>query len=156
MTQRKNARESKTFLRQRAFIAAYAATASMTAAAKAAHVSRQQHYHWLEQDAYRKAWEDTQEQAAQTAEDEAVRRAIAGVKRPVLYKGLPVKTGRRILYEYQYSDTLLLALLKRFRPALYREHVTAEVTGTVEIVERMQAARKRLVEMQKHDIAGNG
>jgi len=155
MKQRKDPKKTETFLKQRAFLAAYAATASVSAAATAARVMRSQHYRWLEQEEYRRAWDDTQEEAAQTVEDEAIRRAVNGVKRPVLYKGAPVKTGRRILYEYTYSDTLMVALLKRFRPALYREHVTAELTGSIEIIDRLQSARKRLIEMQKNDVASN-
>ena len=42
-----------------------------------------------------------------------------------------------------------------FRPALYREHVTAELTGSIEIIDRLQSARKRLIEMQKNDVASN-
>lgn len=153
----KNPKANETFLKKRAFIAAYAATVSVSAAAAAAKVPRTEHYRWLLTDeVYRNSWEQTQEEAAQTLEDEAVRRAKEGVKRPVLYKGAPVKTGRRILYEYDYSDTLLLALLKRFRPALYREHVTAEVTGSLELVERLQSARTRLMEMSKNDRASSG
>ena len=52
------------------------------------------HYRKLEDPAYRAA----EQRAAQELEDEAVRRAKDGVKRPVLYKGAPVKIGRRTLY----------------------------------------------------------
>jgi hypothetical protein len=54
--------------------------------------------------------------------------------------------GRRTLYHVRYSDTLLLALLRRFRPALYRDHVITEPACSVDIVERLQAARQRLRE----------
>jgi hypothetical protein len=60
-----------------------------------------------------------------------VRRAKDGVKRLVLYKGVPVKIGRRTIYHVEYSDMLLLALLKRFRPALYREHVSTEAYAQI-------------------------
>src|SRR5215831_12295042 len=114
-------------LKQRAFIAAYAQTANMTAAAAAAKTQRSNHYKWVADDeTYRRAFEAIQEEVGQTLEDEAVRRAHEGVKRPVLYKGVPVKQGRRILYEIEYSDQLLLALLKRFRPNLYRERTVTE------------------------------
>lgn len=142
--------------KQRAFLAAYAATGRLCDAASAAGVHRSDHYTWLENPTYRAAWDATQDQVAQTLEDEAVRRAVEGTKRPFMYKGAPVKVGRRILYEHQYSDPLLLALLKRFRPALYREHTSTEITGSIDIVERLQTARKRVLEMQKNDAAASG
>jgi hypothetical protein len=42
-------------------------------------------------------------------------------------------------------------LLRRFRPALYREHVSADATSTIDIAERLQAGRKRLIEMRASD-----
>jgi|SRR5215472_1554401 len=145
-------KKGEAYLKKRAFLAAYAATASLASAARAAGVNRASHYDWLEHDeVYRGAWEKVQDQAAQELEDEAVRRAIEGVKRPLLYKGKPVHQGRHVLYETEYSDQLLVTLLKRFRPALYREHVSTEISGTIQIAERLQAANKRLVEMRKRD-----
>lgn len=144
-------------LKQRAFIAAYAATANMTAAATAAKTNRSNHYKWMTNDeTYRRAFEAIQEEVGQTLEDEAVRRAHEGVKRPVMYRGKPVKQGRRILYEIEYSDQLLIALLKRFRPNLYRERTVTEVTGSIELVDRLQAARKRLIEMKRNDASPTG
>jgi hypothetical protein len=43
---------------------------------------------------------------------------------------------------------LLLALLKRFRWALYCEHISAKVTSTIDIAQRIQEGRKRLLEMR--------
>jgi hypothetical protein len=145
--------------RQRAFLAAYAATASVKAAAAAAKLAFVTHYDWMTKDpVYRAAFEGVQDQAAQALEDEAVRRAHEGVKRPVLYRGKPVKTGRgrssRILYETEYSDQLLLALLKRFRPNLYRERVTTEVSGSIDVIERLEAGRQRVLEMRAKEQAG--
>ncbi len=109
----------------------------------------------MKDEVYRNAFTAVEDEAGQALEDEAVRRAKEGVQRPVLYKGKPVRTGRgrsaRILYETEYSDQLLIALLKRFRPALYRERTVTEVTGSVELVDRLQAARKRVIEMQRND-----
>jgi hypothetical protein len=133
--------------RMRRFLEVYQQTGRLTEAAKAAGVHRCTHYRRLASDPlYQKAFRDAEERAGQELEDEAVQRALHGVKRPVMYQGAPVKMGGRILYETTYSDMLLLALLKRFRPALYRDHIAAEHTGGVDIVERLQAARRRLVE----------
>jgi len=156
-TEPKPKRQSKPYLRQRAFLKAYSISGRVTEAAKIAQVNRHDHKRWYKTDsAYRIAFDDCQEETGQLLEDEAIRRAYEGVKRPVLYQGRAVKIGgsRKVLYETQYSDTLLLALLKRFRPALYRENTTVEHTGSIELVERMQQARKRLIEMKKNDNAG--
>ena len=136
----------------------YGALPSLKSAAAAAKVDVKDHYKWLKEDPnYRKSWDEVQEAAAQSVEDEAVRRAMEGVQRPVMYRGKPVRTGRgrssRILYETTYSDQLLLALLKRFRPQLYREHVMTEHSGSVEIIDRLQSARARLIEMSKNDLS---
>jgi hypothetical protein len=48
---------------------------------------------------------------------------------------------------------LLLALLKRFRPEAYRERVSAEVSGTVSLVDRMTAAVERVRLMRRHEPA---
>ena len=141
----------RTAARMRKFLEVYQRTGRLTEAARIAGVDRRTHYRKLEDPAYRAAFEATEQRAAQELEDEAVRRAKDGVRRPVLYQGAPVKIGRRTLYYVEYSDTLLLALLKRFRPALYREHVTTERTGSTEIVEHLQAARKRFIEMRAQD-----
>jgi hypothetical protein len=139
----------RTPARMRAFLEAYQRTGRLTEAAKAAGVNRKTHYRKLETDpAYRKAFQEAEERAAQTLEDEAVRRGYQGVERPVMYQGKPVKLGRRILYVTTYSDMLLIALLKRFRPALYRSHVVTETTGSVDLAERLVAARRRLIEMR--------
>jgi hypothetical protein len=139
----------RTPARLAAFLRIYALTGRLGEAAKAAGVHRCTHYRRLASDPlYQKAFRDAEERAGQELQDEAVRRAMEGVKRPMMYQGMPVKLGRRILYHTQYSDMLLLALLKRFRPALYRDHVVSEHTGSVDLVARMQAARKRLVEMR--------
>jgi hypothetical protein len=133
-----------------AFLRIYAATGRVDLAAKAAGVSRMLHYRRLKNDSvYKRRFEVAQEAAVQLVEDEAIERAM-GVLRPVLYKGRPVKIGnsRKILYVKQASDQLWVFLLKRFRPQIYRENVTTEHTGSgsIELVERMQAARKRLFE----------
>jgi hypothetical protein len=151
-------RNRSTHDQQKAFIAAFALSANLSAAAKAVKIERARHYDWIEFDEpYRRAFEAVQDQAAQTLEDEAVRRAYEGIRRPMYYRGKPVKTGGRRgrqVFEVEYSDTLLLALLKRFRPALYRDKVVAEVTGSIDLVERLQAGRQRLLQMQTKEEAG--
>ena len=139
-------------LKKRAFLQAFGVTANVKWAAEAAKIDRQEHWRWLKVDqAYKEAFETVEDEVAQALENEAIRRAYEGIKRPVLYKGTPVKVGRRILYQHEFSDTLLLALLKRFRPAQYREHIAAEVSGSINLVERLTAANARLIAMRRDD-----
>lgn len=61
------------------------------------------------------AWESALDDACDVLEAEARRRAIHGVDRPVFYKGKECGKIR------EYSDTLLIFLLKANRPEKYRE-----------------------------------
>jgi len=155
-TEPKPKQRSKAYLRQRAFLKAYLTCGRVTEAAKIARVDRHDHKRWYKTDSvYRTAFEDQQDDVGQMLEDEAIERAM-GVKTPVLFKGKPVKVGasRKILYTKEGSDQLLIMLLKRFRPSLYRDNTTVEHTGAVEIIERLHAGRRRLLEMRaKEDTA---
>lgn len=58
-------------------------------------------------------WQEVEDVVAASLETEAIRRARDGVDEPVWYKGAEVGTVRK------YSDSLLLALLRRFKPDEY-------------------------------------
>lgn len=110
--------------KKRIFLAEYVQTASITLAAKAAEIDRRTHYEWKTADPqYAREFFKAQELAADVLEDEAVRRAHEGVERPVFQGGKEV--GR----VQDYSDTLLIFLLKGIRPEKYRERISAEHTG---------------------------
>ena len=95
----------------------------MDLAAKAAKIDRASHYYWLREDAdYAKRFEQAKEQIAQQLEDEAIRRAYEGVEKPITVAG-----EREVIREY--SDTLLIFLLKGARPEKYRERASFEHTG---------------------------
>ena len=130
--------------KKRAFLAAYAATCSITKAAEVAKVGRQCHYDWLASDQqYRAAFEQAKEQAAQTLEDEAIRRAYEGVERPVTIAG-----ERELVREY--SDTLLIFLLKGVRPEKYRERF--DVKGELSIAPLTKAladGRERVARLEQ-------
>jgi HTH-type transcriptional regulator/antitoxin HigA len=88
---------TRTANRMRRFLEVYAETGRVREAAARAGVHRTLHYRRLKNDpAYQQAFRAAQEQVGLELEDEAVRRPVEGVKRPVLYKGKPVKSGRRI------------------------------------------------------------
>lgn len=107
-----------------AFLAAFARVASITKAAELVKIDRDNHYLWKATDPeYAAAFERTRLTAAETLEDEAVRRAKEGVQKPV-YQG-----GKRVGYVQEYSDTLLIFLLKGNLPDKYKERAITEHTG---------------------------
>jgi len=66
---------------------------------------------------YKAAFAEAEKRAVMALEDEAVRRAREGVRRPVRYK------GKIVGYETDYSDQLLVFLLKNWAPDKYREQL---------------------------------
>jgi hypothetical protein len=135
------------------FLEAYAGSGSVTAAAKAAGIDRKAHYRKLETDAeYRKTFEGLADQAGQHLEDILMDRACNGVKRQLHWRGKPMKTKNgHLVYEVEYDNQLGVTLLKRLRPKLYREHIVQEHTGSINLVERLEAARARLVAVKRDE-----
>ena len=75
------------------------------------------------------AWDAALEAAADMLEDEAVRRAVQGVRKAIMYK------GQIVGYDLIYSDRLLMFLLKGARPDKFaeRKKVDATVGGNIGI-----------------------
>jgi hypothetical protein len=76
---------------------------------------------------FAKAWDDALADWADGIEAEAYRRAVEGTDKPLCYRGEVFDTVK------EYSDTLLLALLKAAKPEKYRERT--DVTSGGEQVE---------------------
>ena len=109
--------------KKRAFIAAYAETGTVTRAAEIAGIQRTTHYEWIKNDPlYAKACDAAYEQAGERLEQEARRRAVEGVKKPVFYQ------GKECGVVNEYSDTLLIFLLKGAKPEKYKERISNEVS----------------------------
>ncbi len=121
--------------KQKAFLAAYAACANVRLAARLARCARSQHYWWLRQPAYAEAFAEARAEACEALESEAWRRAVEGVVRPVYYRGKVVGTVR------EYSDTLLIFLMKAAMPQKYRDNAKINKTEGAEIIERLNAGR---------------
>ena len=107
--------------KQRRFLAAFEACSSILKAARWAKVHRSNHYQWLEGPAYAAAFQQAERRASRTLEDEAVRRAAEGLRKPVWYK------GKIVGYETEYSDTLLVTLLKANNPDKFRDRSSSDV-----------------------------
>jgi hypothetical protein len=105
-------------LLKKRFLEAFRQTGNITQAAALAGMDRKTHYDWLEKDpqGYGKEFRDAEEHAIDLLEAEAWRRGLKGVRKPVgWHQGKPGGFVR------EYSDTLLIFLLKGARPEKYRE-----------------------------------
>jgi len=119
---REELEQAATVRKQVAFLTAFAATGNIKAAAAIADIGRRTHYDWLSRDeAYRAAFADAVEEANDSLEAEARRRALDGVDEPVFGSlGRGVGSGQ-IGTIRKFSDTLLIFLLKGARPEKYKE-----------------------------------
>ena len=116
-----------------AFLAAIRAFPSITRAAASAGVTRWAHYRRLEREPeYRAAFDTAYQVGINALEDEAIERAQAGVAKYVLYHGKPIMVpanplkprGKKVpLLDREYSDSLMLALLKAKKPDEYKERI---------------------------------
>src|SRR5262245_4589902 len=108
--------------KKRAFLVAFAETGQLKRSCLAAKIPHSLHYYWMNTDPdYVEAFAQAERIAAQTLEEEAIRRARDGVKRTIYYQGEPVGE------ELTFSDTLLIFLMKGAMPEKYGEK--HELTG---------------------------
>lgn len=107
------------------FIELLASTGNVTEAARLIGTSRRNVYEHKKRDKeFAAAWDDALERGCDALEAEARRRAAQGVDKPVFYKGEVVGKVR------EYSDLLLIFLLKAYRPEKFREKV--DIGGRIE------------------------
>ena len=89
------------------FLDAIKETGNITLSCKMSRLPSRTAYDWRRQDEqFRQDWDDALVEGEAKLEDEAKRRALLGVKKPI-YQG-----GKRVGYVQEYSDTLLIFLLK--------------------------------------------
>jgi hypothetical protein len=99
------------------FLKRFAECGNVTAAAKYARIHRDTAYERRKTDPeFAKQWHDAETSAVEGLELEAHRRAVKGVLRPVYH------AGKRVGLIHEYSDTLLIFLLKARKPETYREN----------------------------------
>ena len=120
-----------------AFLNAFGLIGTVSAAARATGVARQTHYDWMKIKEYAEAFARKTIEAAERLEEEARRRAVAGVDRPLTYQGqitmvrdqngkpiLDPNTGKQQPVTVKdYSDTLLIFLMKGAMPQKYRDKI---------------------------------
>jgi hypothetical protein len=125
---------------QERFIEALAAAPNVSGACLLAGIGRTTAYEERKRNpAFATRWDETIEAALDVAEAELYRRSVHGVRKPVY------QSGKRVGYIQEYSDTLLIFMLKCRRPEVYRDQQKIEVNGglTVDhVVPLLDAARK--------------
>ena len=148
-------------IKKGAFLAAYAEAGNIARAAIAAGCTRAAHYKWLDEADYRKQFDDAQEEAADRLEEEARRRAVEGVRRLKFHSGeavLDPETGKPYV-EHEYSDALLIFLLKGLRPEKFAQRIKTDVAAAPEEFDpaKLQLLRQAgLIIVEAEVSAGNG
>ena len=134
-------RRRATLTLQARFLAAYA-TGFPTAksAAKKAKIARSSHIRWLVNDPkYAERFDLLRQERVEEFEAEAARRAVTGVTRRMTVAGESVEIT-------EYSDTLLMFILKAERPEKYkdRQHVehSVDLNEWAEICKRSRELTK--------------
>jgi len=137
--------------RKAGFLGAFGICGSISAAAQATGVHRSTIYDWLAEDAefadgFAKARVDLRE----ALEGTAIRRAVLGIRKKKFnrngtpYQHLDSETGEMVDYEeVEYSDTLLVTLLRANWAEKYGDKLTHEFRGMSD-AELITEARKLL------------
>jgi len=129
-----SARTNRTPKKVAAFLTELSLRGNVTDAARAAGVTRSRVYDWRADDAdFAAAWDTALDEAADVMEREAWRRAVEGVEKPVfgsMGQGLGSGEVGRI---QEYSDTLLIFLLKGARPEKFRERADVRHSGKIDV-----------------------
>ena len=116
-----------------AFLEDYVRWANISSACVAAGIHRNTYYNWRESDPkFDAACNLANEAATERLEREAWRRATEGspYRRTSYWHGEPVGTDEKV----EYSDNLMMLLLRARRPDLYREKVDMSVTQVIKTV----------------------
>ena len=118
--------------KKKAYLKALEATGAITVAADAAGVDRTTPQVWRAKDeTFAEAERVSLSNFADRLEKEAVRRAVEGVrKKKFTGKGIPIKDPetKKQYVEQEFSDTLLIFMLKGARPDKYKERLDVRVT----------------------------
>lgn len=122
------------------FLTAFRETGLVTEACKLANIARATVYAERQRnEQFAVAWSEIELETTEAMEREAYRRGVEGVERPM------VSAGKLVTTVQEYSDTLLIFLLKARKPATYRDNVHVQHSGTVrsETVEVPDDAERR-------------
>lgn len=114
--------------KKEAFLAAYAEVGTITKACEIAGCSRSSHLRWLKDEPdYPERFKEAEQHACDRMTEEARRRAIDGLDKPVFQGGKKVGVIR------EYSDTLLIFLMKGAMPDKYKDRGQYEHSNHVDV-----------------------
>lgn len=114
--------------KQAAYLKGVLRDGTMTSGCRAAHVDSRTVYAWREDPAFAEEERRIREAMIDGLEAEAIRRGTRGVQQPV-YQG-----GKLVGYRTEYSDALLVLVLKAMRPDRYRERVDISVPQVIKAI----------------------
>lgn len=115
---------SWTAKKERIFIEALRDGHTISQACRTANLPRSTVYHRRTlQPTFAEAWDDAEDEGSDVMEQEAFRRAVHGVDKPITHQGIITDTVK------EYSDTLLIFLLKGRKPNKFRERIDNTHTG---------------------------
>lgn len=145
-TKKKGGRKAKRGW-QDGFLDAFKQTGMVTEACKVARICRTTAYKERQRDeTFALKWADIEEETTERMEREAFRRGTEGVYKPV-YQG-----GKQVGAIREYSDTLLIFMLKSRRPEKYRDHHVIEHSG--EVTKRVKLDLAKLTDDQLEALEG--
>ena len=131
-------RQNRTVVKAAAFLAAYQTCCSVTKAARAAGIDPRRHYAWLEKyPKYKAEFEKAKPIAAQWLKDKAIEGATDGWEEPIFYQGVQCGTVTR--FDLGMRQFLLRGILAEE----FGAKVDHNMHGSVEVIERLVAARNR-------------
>lgn len=126
------------------FLAAFVACGNVSLTARQTGIGRQTHYDWLRLDPdYAAAWEEARAEALGVLEVEARRRAVEGTPRVKFHKGEPLidPANGGPYVEREYSDVLLIFLLKAWDPDKYGDRATGHRQLNVNLINNAREAK---------------
>lgn len=123
-------RTIRTPKKREAFLSALALTGNVSEAAAACAIGRTAAYDWRRDDeTFAADWDAALDEAADRMEREAFRRAVEGTEKPVFGSLGQGRGSGEVGRIREYSDTLLIFLLKAARPEKFRERTEVRHTG---------------------------
>jgi hypothetical protein len=147
------------------FLTALSTTGNVRAACEAVRIDRSTAYRLRDDDEpFAAQWADALDEAADLLEEEARRRAYAGVQRLKFYRGnqitipligadgkpvMDAETTQPVMVpyiEHEYSDSLLIFLLKGARPETYRERTDVRHSGKIDVSKLSDAELQSIIE----------
>ena len=118
---------------KKVFLNALADTGMVGKAAETASVNRRTAYmHRSKDEKFKRAWKRALRLGESLLKDEAVRRAVHGTLKPVYHQGQACGAIR------EYSDTLLIFLMKAANPRKYRERFTVDVNARSSVEKKIK------------------